>query len=396
MNKNNKIYKGKIAFYHGYSWHHRIKEIRPDGTTKYGRLGGFKTPEEAEASYYIHLEKFEQSKRKNITKIVNKDILFTDYLKYWVEEIYKQKVRSSTFMGCSHAIYKLVIPNITYDIKLKLVSEEYLDELLKRIEPASKSAASESRSYLYLAFKDAVLDDYIKSNPVMNTKKYRQNKSNITILNKEEITKFLKIVSDGNWYLEILLALYAGLRKGEILGLKFSDFNYENKTVKIQRQIAYDYEMNQGTYTIESMSKVERDPKTQNSVRTIKLPDIIIKETIKRQEEINLVKTYNSNYIDFDYISAQKNGNPRSLGSLNLYLNRLCKRNGLRRITMHGLRHMFATILIENNVPLTKISAILGHTSIHTTFEFYLDVIDDKTKISAFMNNTYSIEEMRK
>ena len=93
--------------------------------------------------------------------------------------------------------------------------------------------------------------------------------------------------------------------------------------------------------------------------------------------------------MDYDYISCQENGKPHGLSSFNNALTKLCKRNGLAVITVHGLRHMFATILIERGVPLVKISGLLGHTSIHTTYEYYCDVMDETDKIIAFINDTF-------
>lgn len=71
----------------------------------------------------------------------------------------------------------------------------------------------------------------------------------------------------------------------------------------------------------------------------------------------------------------------------------MCKRNGLPHITVYGLRHMYATILLEQGVSLVKISALLGHSSVNTTFEYYCDQIDENNKIMAFMNNTFVPEE---
>ena len=65
-------------------------------------------------------------------------------------------------------------------------------------------------------------------------------------------------------------------------------------------------------------------------------------------------------------------------------------RNGLPKISVHSLRHMFATILIEQGVPLVKISALLGHSSVNTTFESYCDVMDENENIICFMNEKYS------
>ena len=83
---------------------------------------------------------------------------------------------------------------------------------------------------------------------------------------------------------------------------------------------------------------------------------------------------------------------PRSMTSFNNAVIKLCKRNGLPRISVHSLRHMYATILLEQEVPLAKISALLGHSSVNTTFEYYCDVMDERDKIMAFMNDEFSEE----
>lgn len=74
---------------------------------------------------------------------------------------------------------------------------------------------------------------------------------------------------------------------------------------------------------------------------------------------------------------------------MNAALTKLCRRNSLPHITVHCLRHMYATILIEQGVPLVKISALLGHSSINTTFEYYCDVMDENERIISFMNTQF-------
>lgn len=114
-----------------------------------------------------------------------------------------------------------------------------------------------------------------------------------------------------------------------------------------------------------------------------------MEELETRKKYIELLKQ-NKDFIDQKYISCQANGKPHSLSALNQYLTRLCQRNGLPTITVHGLRHMFATILLERGVSIVKISGLLGHNSIHTTFEFYCEIMDENEKIKAFINNNFT------
>lgn len=99
MNNNEKEYKGNIAFFYRNSWHHRKKELLENGVTKYGRIGGFKRPEEAEESYYKCLEKYEEQRRNYIVPIIDKDILLKNHLIFWFENIYCRRAESTTTMN---------------------------------------------------------------------------------------------------------------------------------------------------------------------------------------------------------------------------------------------------------------------------------------------------------
>ena len=135
---------------------------------------------------------------------------------------------------------------------------------------------------------------------------------------------------------------------------------------------------------------IERNPKTENSYRILRVPKVVMQEVKRRQQLIELRKTDSGiEYKNFDYVCCQENGEPRSLTAMNQALTKICNRNGLPNITVHGLRHMFATILIELGVPLFKISGLLGHSSVHTTYEYYCEIMDEQDKIIAFVNNTF-------
>ena len=187
------------------------------------------------------------------------------------------------------------------------------------------------------------------------------------------------------------MGIFCGLRKGEILGLKFSDFDLENHSVKISRQLSNNPLIdNKSNKLVDEYRQVEKAPKTNNSYRTLKVPQIIIDELEKRKRWVEYCKnSFLDQYEDHDYISCQKNGKPHGMASMNIALTKLCKRNGLPKISVHSLRHIYATILMEKGAPLVQISAALGHESIHTTFEYYCDVMDDDKEIIAFMNQSF-------
>lgn len=384
------------AFFENNGWYHRTKTLQTDGTVKYGKKGGFADAKEAERSYRQHEAAFKEDYRRfHITSRVDGNISLRDYLLYWFEDVYSERVESTTRMAGAYAIHHLLLPNLEYDIKTKYVNAEYLDSILEKASKASASAGNAARTILYIAMKDAVVEGYIHTNPVAWTKPYRRPKPTVIILGKEKIRVLLRAAKENEWYLEILLGLFCGLRKGEIMGLKFSDFDTEERTLTVNRQIGSELTIPKGNgFKIEKYSLVEKEPKTPNSYRTLRVPDVIMEELEQRRWLVAACKLrMGEQYQDNGYISCQPNGLLHGVTSMNNALSKLCKRNGLPHITVHGLRHMYATILLEQGVPLVKISALLGHGSIHTTFEYYCDTMDENENILAFMNNAFPVME---
>lgn len=387
------IKKKGVTFFERGSWYHRTKEMLENGQVRYGKIGGFISEEEAEESYYKIQAIFESEQRKYYVS-TNKDIMFKDYLIYWFENIYSERIETTTRMVGAYALYDLIIPNIDYDIKIRLVTTDYLNEIILKASLMTSSGGATSRAILFIAFKDAFINNYISNNPVKETTLYRRKKPSITVLRKKELKKFLTKSKNTEWYLEILLGLFCGLRKGEILGLKFSDFSLEEESVTITRQLVSNPIIKKGERKISKYELIERPPKTDNSYRKLKVPTIILKELKNRKKLINLYKDKKQNeFEDNDYISCQPDGKPHHLSSMNTCLIRMCQRISLPNISVHGLRHMYATILIEQGVSLAKIKGVMGHSSIHTTFEYYCEVMDEKEKILAFMNNVFIVEE---
>ena len=87
----------RVVFFEGKSWYHRIKELQDDLTTKYGKKGGFETPEEAEKSYWEYEKKYQKKQRDlQIAKMQKTDVMLGDYLEYWFENIFSPRIETTT------------------------------------------------------------------------------------------------------------------------------------------------------------------------------------------------------------------------------------------------------------------------------------------------------------
>lgn len=392
-----------VAFYERGSWYHRTKELQEDHKVKYGKKGGFKTQEEAEESYKKCNDEFVRKiTEHNLNN--NQEVYLSDYLIYWFENIFREKeLENNYILGVAYVVYNLIVPflkqeNVSRDIKLKLVSTTFLNSLLEELSKTTKSAGEQCQLVLNMAMQDAITSKYIKYNPMEGTQKYTRKKSKIRILNKEQLRKLIKTSKFGNWYLEILLAVFCGLRKGEIMGLKFEDYDKDKRIIRIRRQLVIDPVLaenpNAVNVKVQKYTLTEKTPKG-DSYRNLRVPEVIINELEKRQEELEICKKVRKNFKSYGYVSFnKKTGKPQMPNSFNSCLNLQCNKANIPPVTVHGLRHVFATILIENGVPLVKIAAIMGHDSPNTTFEIYCDIMDERGKILEFINNTFNEESI--
>ena len=206
----------RVVFFEGKSWYHRIKELQDDLTTKYGKKGGFETPEEAEKSYWEYEKRYQKKQRDlQIAKMQKTDVMLGDYLEYWFENIFSPRIETTTRMVGAYTLYNLILPSMEADIKLKYISVEYLDALLERVAKICPSAGNKGRELLSIAMKDAAGDKFINYNPMPETKPYPRAKPKVRVLGKEKLKVFLEAASKNPWYLEILLGLFCGLRKGD-------------------------------------------------------------------------------------------------------------------------------------------------------------------------------------
>lgn len=171
--------------------------------------------------------------------------------------------------------------------------------------------------------------------------------------------------------LGILLSLTTGMRIGEVCGLQFGDIDWEKRTICVRRTVERIYKVSPEGKPGGTTELIISEPKTKNSRREIPL----------MCEVIPMLKSYSKISRSDYYICTQSERvtEPRSYRSA--YRTFILKEVGLKRcIKFHGLRHTFATTLIENKVDVKTVSSLLGHSDISTTLNVYVHPSDESKR----------------
>lgn len=191
---------------------------------------------------------------------------------------------------------------------------------------------------------------------------------------------FLEYIRNTCFENQYRLILQTGLRFGELSGLKWEDIDFEKREIRIVRSLNFNNKSKEWQIST---------PKTKNSVRTIPLTNEAILILKKQKKKIDKYKVLNLKWEGFVFVNSKYN--PIYNDSYKDSLKSICENAGLPRITLHNLRHTFATRCIEAGMMPKTLQRILGHSNIQTTMDLYVHVTDDHKRdemerISDYLN----------
>lgn len=196
------------------------------------------------------------------------------------------------------------------------------------------------------------------------------------VWNAAEATRFLEAAQE-DWLSPLWhLLLLEGMRRGEALGLRWRDLNWERGTAHRSQTVAPD-KANKGAALIQERTK------TAAGARTVRLTAeslVALKDHRTRWLERRLAA---SDWVDTDLIVCTSRGTPINPNNVTQSFNAIVKRAGLRRIRPHDLRHTYATLLLLVGVPAKVVSERLGHASISLTIDTYSHVLPDMQDMAA-------------
>lgn len=201
----------------------------------------------------------------------------------------------------------------------------------------------------------------------------------IPYFENEELLHLFEVAENTTIRLEVIIAAVYGLRREEVLGLKWDCIDFIGKTITIKHTVQR-FKINGKTQFV-----VKDKTKSQSSYRTLPLFDFIedlLKEYKTMYTEYKKIfgNTYCTKYKD--YVCLMPNGELMKPGYLSHTFSKLLEDNELKRIRLHDLRHSCATLLVQNKVPIKDIQIWLGHSNIQTTM-IYTHLDETNKEVSA-------------
>ena len=317
---------------------------------------------------------------------------FEEYSKHWLNEIQHEIQESTAYDYKLHlnAHINPIIGNIKLNEinrnTIKYFFDTEFNDCLSKIERNEKNymqSIGKHLSTLSCILDFAYEENAIIENPVPNLRKryikqlrkYKV-KSEIIPYSWDELMKLKEVVLKSDVHIEapVIIGIYTGLRREEILGLRWQDIDFDNKLLFIRN-----------TCTMVGTKIVYQErTKTEKSRRTVPIIDELYTYLLSLKEKQQKNKEFfGDGYINTDLVCVWPDGKPIKPVNLSKRFTRLLADNNLRKIRFYDLRHSFGTVLYNSTGDIKLVSSWLGHSNISTTSDIYVKTDDERKQDAA-------------
>lgn len=314
------------------------------------------------------------------------DITVEEYLSRLIETEYKKNLIKEVTYIRKKAILRKIQTHRIAKMRIQAITAPVIEDFLLSLTDYSNSLIRKEYALLKRCFEDNI-PDVIKVNPMAKIKCPRSNQKTIKqrALTKDEQKRLIDVLNSENikYKEQMLIMLYTGMRMGEINALCPEDVNLAFKTVKVSRTITKDEN---------DVAIVGEETKTEAGRRLIPLSQAA-QNVFK--DALNNYSPNNNNLLFTVY------GKPIATYLVNNQFQHVCKKYGIidesvtGKVSLHSLRHSFATRCIESGMPATTVQQLLGHTDIRITLNTYTDVFAEQLtadfgKMEEYLNRILS------
>lgn len=304
--------------------------------------------------------------------VIPKDITVSQWLDTWMNDVVKLSRAVTTVYAYQLMIDNHIKPELGEIPLQKLMPTQlqkyYADKI--RAGKISTNTVRKHHDLLNTALSVAVKQGLILSNPAEKVEAPAVKQAEINYYSLEQIQTLLQLCEGTRLEVLIKLAGLLGLRREEIMGLTWDCVDFENKRIFIRE-----------VRTTAASTVIVKDPKTATSRRTLFMPediqDVLLRE---REKQESFKNKLGDGYENSGYVFTHEDGRPVRPNYASELFKKFIEDNGLPPITLHGLRHSFASIASSKGVPMYDIGKALGHSSPSTTGKIYTHLLDPDHK----------------
>ena len=330
----------------------------------------------------------------NIKEETKNDKLFVSYLKEWLISI-KNTIEENTYDS-----YKVIVNKICdyFQDKNILLNDLKPVEIQKFYnflysKELTGNTVLHYHNVLRKALQIALKLDLILSNPADRVERPKKEQFIGSFYSQAELNTLFTLIKDDPLQIVIYLASFYGLRRSEVLGLKWDAFDFDNKTITIKHKAIETRKDNKRVILLKDKTK------NQSSYRTLPLVDdiIVILQEHKKQIDENKKlcgNSYNKKYLDYICVDSMgKLFRPEYVTDhFTLIMNK--NKDILRKIRFHDLRHSCASLLLAKGIPMKEIQDWLGHSTYSTTANIYAHLEKDtKNKSANVLSNVLTFTD---
>ena len=305
------------------------------------------------------------SNRADGIVVDDKNLTVGEYLDRWLNDAVRGTVRESTFSRDKYLVTNHVKSTIGR-VKLKNLNALHLTRLYRQCLDSGLSGSTVQKLHhvLHKGLGQAVKWHLIPRNPADDVKAPTPSPKEMHPLSADEARRLLEAARGDRLESFYVLAVHTGMRRGELLGLKWNDVDLENATVRVRRTL---------TRIDNGRRLALGPPKNKKSRRTIRLTERAV-ESLRSHLERQLaeIEALGDLYKDQGLVFTTEAGTPINPSNLRQRsLGPLLKRAGLPQISFHDLRHTCASLLFQRNVHPKFVQELLGHASVAITLDTY-------------------------
>lgn len=327
---------------------------------------------------------------KSVASIpTNRNMLFSDFLWKWLK-IAKSTMKPVTYASYVGSVKNIIVPYFSnlgcclFELSAANIQEFYAEQL----ERVKAVTVIRYHAIIHRALEYAVKMDLILSNPADKVELPRKERFVGNFYDSDEINALFNAVNGSNIEIPVKIAAFYGLRRSEVIGLKWSAIDFKNNTISIQHTVT--------VCNIDGKSTIiaSDTTKTKSSMRTLPLvPEfrsLLINHHKKQEKNRQLCgRSYCMEYLD--YVCVNELGERIDPNYLSKAFTRLLQVNGLRKIRFHDLRHSCASLLLANGVSMKQIQEWMGHSDFSTTANIYahLDVQSKRASAEALIHGLH-------